>query len=684
MKSNPEIIKQFKKHKGVSERGLADQFKNTEKCYQYFEANFFDTSKANRKPVQIDKVSPYINAVNGFMIQNRPVIKYAARTQDEQAQEFYSKNANAVAKYVRKNARADQVDTQANKKTLMIGYSATETAMTYSEGYATTDPNGEIIMGDVTDDVIWDPMARKTNLVDSRWAAYRKSYSLEDAKTLFSTNEDEDFQDAPHDRETGYTFDPDIYPYDRYKMSEATEYDWNNKSEKTVWVYFYQWYEVEDFYRAENPVYKLTNPVAIQAAMEFMDNLAIESEQDDSMFNFDPSAERLVFDSSTKAKLEEQFEDLLKTYKFQRKVFYTAVLSGDKVFTSYRSVSQQGFTIKFITGTWYQNSRMWVGMINPMMEPVLFFNKSLEALMYTIDANSKGGLLYEESATDNPVALEANYNKTDRSIMLNEGGLNKVREKRSPFQPTGYENVITLSDKAISDTMGFDLAAILSQEGQNGVLHRQLVKQVKSTLAANFDSFESYREEHSRLLLDYMKVYAENNEGGIVRIIGEDNVAEFITLSKDAFFAEYDIDVQEAPESDEEKQEQAQILFSVGDKLAAIGDPSAKAFYAGGLKVMPLDTEQRREMLEALQPAEDPRVAALQQQVQQLTSEANQAQLRLINAQTALTQSTVDKNMADVQSKAAGITKTLEETNRITIENNLARLATPENVSVSI
>jgi len=695
MKSDADIAKQFRKHKSVTDRGLSAQWENTEKVDRYYEANFFDTTKAGRRPVQIDKVSPYINAVNGFMIQVRPNVAYAARIQDEAKQEFYSKNANAIAKYLRKNAKASQIETQANKKTLMYGYSATETATTYNEGYATTDANGEVIMGDVTTDCGWDPMARQTNLLDRRWDYYRKSYSLEDAKKLFGVSDEDDFQSAPKTPDTGYEYDPDIYPYDRSKTDEGTTYDWDSKTDKTVWVYFYSWTQIEDFYRAENPLFKLTNPLALEEAIRFLEEIRVEAEDDEEMAEFDPGAERLVFTSKYKERFEEAFEDLIKIYKFQKKVYYKAVLSGDKVFTSYRAACQKAYTVQFITGTWWAKSRIWIGMINPMMEPTLFFNKALESLMYTIDANSKGGLLYEDDATDDPQRLEANYNKTDSSIKLRPGGLGKVREKRSPFQPTGYDQIISLSNQAISDTMGFDLAAILSaQDQQSGVLHRQLVKQVKSTLAAYFDAFEAYREEHARLMLDLMRVYCENNEGAVVRILGPENAAEFITISKEALFVEYDIDIVETPETDEVKTEQAQILISMGDKLAAIGDTAGKAFYAGALKVLPLDAEQRQEMLEALK-SEDPRIAQAQQVIQQLQSQIsqltdqqvralNEANLKLIQAQTSYTQSNIDKNMAGVQKTAADTVKALEESETIRIENKLAPYATMDKVSVSI
>jgi hypothetical protein len=683
VKSNKVIAEQFKRHKSITDRGLSAQRANSELCDAFYEANYLDVNAFGRVPVQINKCQPYVKAVNGLMIQNRQRAKYTAML-DSGDRELYSRNANVLHTYIRNKARAAQIETQQNRNVLIKGYGAIETAMTYEEGYSTTDPNGEFVMEEVTDDCGWDPMARKPNLTDRRWDYYRRSFSLEDALKKFQDSSEEDFEAGSEDTDGGgFKYDPDIYPYDRSKLD--TGYEWNNEKDKTVWVYFYTWYDNETFYRAENPIKKLTNPFAIQRAMLEMDAIEAQTEQEDSMFRFDPTAETLTFNEEVKAKLEELFEDLIECFPYTRKVFYRAVISGEKVFTKFRLPSQKGSTVKFKTGDWYNKSKIWTGMINPMMEPTRYYNKSLTALMYTIDANSKGGFIGEEGITDDHADVEARINKTDAMVWVKDGGIDRIKPKKEAFTPTGYEQIIQLSDQAISDTMGFDLATLVSNEQNkdNALLHRQLVKQVKSTLAEYFDADQNYLEEHARLMLDLMRIYAENNVGSIVRILGDEG-DDFLRISQDMFAPDYDIEIQEAPETDEDKQEQAQIFFNVGDKLVMAQDPSAKVFYATGVKLLPLDSEYKKTVLQVLEGGEDPRIAQLQAQIQTLTSQMNQKQMQLIDAQIAVANSTVDKNMADVNVKAAGVAKTAEEIDRLAIENKLAAKAPAENINLSI
>lgn len=698
MKSDKEIAKQFKSHKSVTDRGLANQRDNSALCDAFMVGDYMNYRdemdvRGRRTMVQFSKPAPYVNAVHGFMAQNRRRFKYIARIEQAAEQESYSKSANAIAYYVRKNARADQIESVQNRQMLIKGYGAVETAMSYEGGYATRDPNGEIVMGDVTEEVGWDPMARDTNLLSARWCYYRKSYSLDDAKKIFRKKE-EDLEFVDEDDETGYQYDPNIYPYDRSRTVPA--YDWDSKEEKTVWVYFYQWQEIETFYRAENPVYQITDPVTQRIAMLRMDAIEERANEDDSMFRFDATAQELTFDAETKKRLEDLFEDRITVYDYPRKVFYTAVVSGDKVFKKYRNQSQQGFSVKFKTGYWDNKNKIWIGMVNPMMEPTKYYNKALTELMYTIAANSKGGWLAENGAIENIKQFEANANKTDGIAFVADGALQqgRVQPKRQAFQPTGYDQIIGLSDAAVNDASGIDPAFLGSSENkmQTAQLQRQLVKQVTSSLANYFDSEMAYLEEHARMLLDFMKVYAENNQGGIIRLVGEEEGAQFMRISTDAFAAEYDVDIVEAPQTQEEKLEYAEIINGMATQLFAVGDiAGGKAALALGIKYLPIDEGDKKQFNEIFQPGDDPRIAQLQAQLEQAMSEQNRVQLEAIQANTNRSLAEIQRIQADIQYKGAQIEKTASETalnagkiEQIDLENQIMPSVELSKISVSV
>lgn len=699
MKPDKKIIDEFAKRKAISERGLSTQLENSRRCDAFYDGDYMDYTgdvviERNRiRGVQFNKVQPYINAVSGFMIQTRREANYYPLVQDAQQRAAFAKQANALKDYVRRNARAEQVESQGDTNLIIRGYSAKETAMSYGDeknrisGFATTDPNGEIIMDDITNDVRWDPMARKKNVLDSRWVYYRRSYAWDEAKVLFDDRNDEDYEEGIYvDNETGYRYDPTLgQPYDRSRLMPDVE--WDSKHQKTVWVYFYQWYEVEKFYRADNPVYKLTNPLAIEAAMLKMDEIEALSEQEDSMFRFDATAERLVFDEETKNRLVEAFEDFIDPVSFNRKVFYTAVLSRNKVFTAYRSQSQQGFSVKFKTGIWNNTKKMWVGMVNAMMEPTMYYNKGLTELMYLIAKNSKGGWFVEDDATDDIKSFENNVTKTNAVIQLRSGGLMKVKEKSTAFSPQGYDQVVALSDQAVSDASGVDKNFIMQQSGQGNMtatLHRQLVKQVMSTLAPYYDARDAFMEEDTRLLLDFLSTWSENNVGGSIRVLGDQGAEEFMTVSQDPFAVEYDVRIDEAPQTEEEKQEQAEILVTMGDKLLSAGDPSGKQFYVKALRYMPIDDQDKRELTEIMAPTEDPRIAQLTAQLQQLTSDAARIQAESVQAQTEYTRAKAIEANASTQLKAAQTAETATDIDQKTFENAFIATAPDVKASVSI
>ena len=90
MKSKSAIAIEFKKRLQITNRGLAKQYQNTKDC-QAFEAGDimdyvqrvqFSNSAGKKKAamVQFNRVKPYVNAVKGFMAQNRKRGKYVART----------------------------------------------------------------------------------------------------------------------------------------------------------------------------------------------------------------------------------------------------------------------------------------------------------------------------------------------------------------------------------------------------------------------------------------------------------------------------------------------------------------------------------------------------------------------------------------------------------------------------
>ncbi len=683
--NNAKVARIFKKQKEISKRGLSQQYENTESCWSFYNADqmtysdriqFEDTwGRKRRAIVNFNKVQNNVDSVVGFMAQNRRQAKFIAHLPKDQNQELYSRNMNALYDFHRENTNSDQLETEQDLDLMVSGYGAIDTELSYVIGNATLMPNGDIIKKKLdTSCLYWDPSAKGKNNLDARWSGYWEDYELGDALSLFQDSSESDFEQVSDEEPSsgGYIFNPYGGIYDKIKMMNTVE--WTSKESEMVRVYNHQWMEYETFYKAENPLYTSSDPLdAMFIKMkldEIKDSIKLPGDTiSEDMFEFDPKAEDLIFDEKTKRALVKAFGNDIDPVPFKRKVFYTAVVSGKHVFTWFKSVCQQGFSIKFKTGTWNRNRKMWMGMVNPMMEPQKYYNKALTELMFTIAANSKGGVMIEEDAVEDIADFETKWAKTDAVIKVNSGaiGAGKILEKTKGALPTGLEGIIQLADANISAN-GVDPAFLgdIGKEDQSGLLYKRRIRQVISKFAQYFDSGTLYQKEDARLCADLIRVWVENNRGEWVRITGADGEEDFQRIIEDMLAPEYDVSIQEASQSSDEKQETASLMGSIAQQLLAVQDiPTAKAFLAESLNFLRIDGDVRNRLTKILQPQDqiDPaQFQAMQQQLQKMQEYIQSGQVDKTKSETVKNIATATKTMKEVGESEANVPKIHSET----------------------
>ena len=700
------VARTCKKQKEISKRGLGAQQENTETCWSFYNADqmtysdkiqFEDTfGRRRRASVTFNKVQQNVDSVVGFMAQNRRQAKYIARVTKNANQQLYSKNMNALYDYHRENTNADQLESAQDLDLMVNGYGAIDTELSYDIGNATTMPNGEIVKKHLDPMcVYWDPASKATNMLDARWAGYFEDYELRDALELFEGSSKEDFEQVSDDEpgDQGYVFNPFGGIYDKIKLSNTVE--WTSKESEMVRVYNHQWFKYETFYRAANPLYEVEDPLDAMYIKMRLDIIKGEIKlpgdtKSEDMFAFDPSAEDLVFDTRTKSALVKEFGDMIEPIAMKRKVFYTAVVSGEHVFTWFKSVCQQGFSIKFKTGTWNRNGKLWMGMVNPMIEPSKYFNKALTELMFTIAANSKGGVMIEENAVEDIADFEEKYAKTDGVVIVNDGAISgqRIQDKTRPAMPTGLESILTFAEQNISQN-GVDPSFLgdIGKEDTSGVLYKRRIRQVIGKFARYFDSGTLYQKEDARMMADLIRIWVENNRGSMVRITGEDGAEDFVQIIEDMLAPEYDVSIQEASQSTDEKLETASMLSNAGfNLLTAQQVQPGLAFISESLQYYRLDGDVRTRLSEAMQPqGEDPRIAMMQQQIQQLQQFIQSGQVEKTQSETQKNLATAAKTMKDAEVSEAELPKlqaetmeTLANTQKISVEARMATMPREE------
>jgi hypothetical protein len=690
MKSHKDIAAQFKEHKSRASL-LGTQYDNTRKCQAFYSGDFMDyrdtfvargmDGQKRTTEVSFNKVKPYVNAAHGFMLQNRQRVKFASRNQDDEERALEAAYANAAHDYVRDNANADQHDARALKDMLIGGLGATETCMSYGEGYSSRDPAGEIQMMRLDPlSCAYDPAAREANLLDAQWVYYKKEYDLKTAKELFEA-EDDVFEPASGDREDGEVVQSPhaggIYPlYQRETMDFI-----GDPTEGRVNIYFYQWYDLEKYYRADNPLYAATTPEEAMTIQVLLESI-VPAEQDD-LFAYDPRAEVLTCTPEVKAQLARYFEGM-EFLELTRKVYYRATLSGKHVFNASRNDSQQGFSIKFKTGDYNERKKIWTGMVNSMMEPAMFYNKALTEFMYMVAAAAKGGNFIEESAVDDIRKFEQDYGHPSKNVIVADGALSggKIQPKRERYTPTGLENIIQESDNALPEVNGIDKSFLGSSDNrqETAALQRQRIKQVINTLIVYFDAETLYLREHARMMLDLMRVLADNGSQIMFAVSDGEGQETIVPLLPDHINAEYDVAIDDAPETATEREERANMLMQMGTALLQVSPEKGMQVYAATLDDLNLDARTKRILRDVLRPQEqqvDPAyVKKLEDMLKQVTGQAQQAQMAKLAADTQLSAARAQEAEAKVKKTEADTVKAIEESQKIGVET-MKGLAVP-------
>lgn len=696
MKTKKQILDQWKKHFRTTKSGLKAQYKEAKECQRFYagdtmdyrdELTFGRGKSKSVKSVEFNRVKPYVNAVVGFMAQNRRKPDYQARVEDNESQVMYSEFLNGASDYFRANANADQHETQQDKDMMICGFGCVDTAVSEGEvnGTPTRDPNGEIIMERVhPEHVGWDPMATHPNLLDAKWVYRAKDYDLDEAMALFNADE-EDFESADGDDYNNYEYNP------YGGIQDKIAYEWADKTRNMVRVYFYQWYEVEPFYRISNPLKGVNNPDLFRSLAMAMSNLEVDPEED--MFNFDPAAEMLVITKQNRSKVKSVFDDFgikFSPIKGKRKVFYTAVISGDTVFTRYKTQSQQGYTLKFKTGDRDDVNHIWNGMVSSMKEPQRYYNKALTELMLIIASNSKGGVIYEADAVESIQDFERNWVRTNAAVRVNPGALSggKIQEKAKPQMNTGYEGIIQESAAALPAVTGVDESFFGAIGGGNetAMLQRQRIKQATTSLACYFDSIHLYQKEHARMMLSYIRLLAESSPGMLFMVSDPDGKMVLERLDPSYFADEYEVVIGEEPETPVQKEYYINNLTNIADKLLSVGDPTAKQIYAMAVKKLPMDNRDKNKLIELLQGENiNPQmVQELQRRLEQFESAQTQLQMRKLAADTAYKESQTAENQARIEKTQAQTLSEIEEAEGKSLENEKMRMIPAQNINVTI
>jgi hypothetical protein len=492
---------------------------------QWDEDDAAQMSADMRIPVVVNRVARTVNAILGTQVNNRQETRYISREPgDVQVNEVLT----GAADWVRDGADAEDEETDAFEDTIICGMGWTETRLDYEN-----DLDGQIKIDRIDPlEMYWDANARKRNLSDARWMMRLKKVPMAVFREKWPNSEGgaSDVWDDVRDDDSGVR--EHVYPNDAYKVEQAGS--GRGRISRTVRVGQVQWVEHQDMYRVGR------------------------------------SAELLT--AKTFGKLKPRLDAEGVPYTKQRGVHWKqAFIAGGELLEEGDCPFPNGPTFRPITYKRDRNRGTWYGIVDAMMDPQKYGNKFLSLIMDIITKSSKGGVIMEKDAVDDPKEVENKWSRPDALVFVRPGGIGKIKDKPQINLPPGLDRLVAYFLDSVHEVTGVNLELLgMANREQAGVLESTRKQAGITIIAPLFDGLRRYRKEQGRVLLYFIKTYI--TDGRLVRIVGKEG-EQYVPLIHEEGVAQYDTIVDESPTSPNMKERVFGALSQLLPVLAKIGIP---------------------------------------------------------------------------------------------------------------
>jgi hypothetical protein len=521
---------------------MSDWLKEAEEDFDFVSNHQWDdqTKKLlegqKRPATTFNLVGAMVQAVAGYEISNRQETQYIPRHVGSAG---VSELVTAAVKYFRDNADAENAESAAFLSAVICGLGWTETYIDFDDNV-----DGDYKKRRVSyKEIIPDSRATDPNLTDARRVARIREMTVDEALELFEGVEEGDLNaawiDGDEDKKASHND-----PKSRYDSDDNHE----GEGEKTVKIVECQWYEFEKFARFIDP--------------------ATGQEQRLSIPEFDTLSERYPLLGMPIPKAV-----------FQRRKVYRRAFLGSKLLAEVELPVDGHFTYQPMTGSRDENRNCFYGIVRALKDPQRWVNKLFSQTMHILNTNSKGGIMAERGAFENDRKAAESWAKADGITWVNSGALQNGQIQPKPVAqvPPAFFQLMEFAMSMGPRVSGINLEFLgMREANQAGVLEYQRRQAGVTILAPLFDSLRLHRIQCGRMDLALIQTYL--SDGRLIRIAGPEG-QQFLPLSRDRTLGEYEVIVDDAPTSPNQKEKTWAItqqmmpvlgpLFQANPELAA-------------------------------------------------------------------------------------------------------------------
>ena len=567
----PGLEGEFKRIKNMivaGARNRSDWVKEAERSFdfvanhQWSQEDLDLLNEQKRPAVTFNRTAPIIKAVCGLEVNNRQGIVYLPRTERNTGPDEVR---TAAAKWVRDECNAEDEESEAFRDLSICGEGWVETRMEFDE-----EPTGKIIEERI------DPMemgtnagAGKANYSDARLIYRVRDLDYYDARDMFPNV----LKEALH---AGWMSLSSITPADG---GVGNKRDYPNETRDGIKeagaalhrcrVVHAQWWERKKTY---------------MIAQDGVDEVQHLEEEDFRAFEERAAAAGIQYDHAIRPQ----------------KVYYEAFLGANGFLPMEdgelkRELKSGMFQWRAMTGERDRKKKCFYGLLRDMFDPQMWANKWLSQTMQILNANAKGGIMAETDAFVNQRKAEEDWANPTKIVWTKPGALSngKIKERTPMPLPQGLSDLMMFALSSLRDTTGVNLELLgQADREQAASLEMQRRQAAMTILATLFDSLRRFRKGQGRTLLHYIEMLPE---GTLIRVT-ENGYVKYIPLVKSGQDTTYDVIVDEAPSSPNQKQ----AVWVMVTQLLQSGIQLSPATIITLLKYSPLPESVVQEIAESM------------------------------------------------------------------------------------
>lgn len=476
-----------------------------------------------RVPVVFNRVAPLVNAVVGSEINNRREVQYIPR---EKGDAVANEVLTAAGEWFRDNTGAEDEESDAFEDAVVGGMGWTDTRLDFE-----TDPDGAPVIERIDCmEMVWDCNAVKPNLTDATRMFRVKEMPFSVAEEMFPGKLPEELN-AVWAKTLGVEGEP--HDQDRADNYDGTQNDDADNDQKKCVVVEARWLERQVYYRGPD----IENPSAMKEYAE--DQIKLIRRQNPT------------------------FPAVRQTRKVVRRAFIGKEILADP---DQPLVPPGMFGWECITGYRDKMDAQFYGIVRTAKDPQRWTNKFFSQVMHLMNSQAKGGIAAERGAFENDIQAEKSWAKSEEITWFNKGALSGDKPKFIPKPqaqfPAGFFTLFQESKEEVNQVVGLSPEFIGTREvDQAGVLEAQRKQSSLNLLASLFNSLRRYRKRQGQTMLFLIQNHL--SDGRLIRIVGNDK-KQYLPLTKeDVASSTYDIIVDDAPTSPNEKERTWGILIQM-------------------------------------------------------------------------------------------------------------------------